>query len=804
MAMVNKIKKGNVEKEIHDSRLPELTGEEGYCVPFVNDDGTAFQIGSIPAACLNTNCVTTEKVADSAITTDKINGGAVTEVKLGEEVLNRLPYGYNSEWSHGVQRTSYHSRSASGEPADGQEGNYNLSGGAVWTHDVYNLHKQEFLASKPTYIILGCNILGFTSLHTPIHGSYLILNEVSRDFPTDNTDDLYEIVFEGVYDGFKYTYKEVFQHMVINGMSIISVPDSYTCKREFIAKTNTIADGAITTDKVANNAITKAKIDSTSAESIADHVIHATAVYENNELVTSVEEDASTVMEWILDFDKTCAAMLTYNGVKYFLPCLYRADTSPDLEAIFGSASVFFSSAGHGELTNLSLYVDVWVEDGEEPEIGEVRLKTSKQLLLAEDGAVEGRNIEDGAITAAKIANNAVTSNKIASDTCVKLEHSNTGEFLNTDDAVVIDVGSSGWHNTLVLPSGELHWDLYEQASAGATTYKIMKTQNYSGYNYTLSDTELINHIFSATIGEVTDDYVEVTFTTSCNPSGSAWRINPKRSSTSDSYVHGGDGSIAAGTGLMSYSNSSQSLILGGLICEGDGHNQDETGAGSVGEIIAGVAIHNQGRPRILSGAQIYNAATNSVLIGVGHSAPATAKNVVAFGQYSNILGDTRLAFGNGEDDTHRSNLFEIKANGEVILGADPTGNMGAATKQYVDNAVATGVGSETTYVCHTVTLQDSELDVCFNLIAPGDISTNAYSSWDGVPAFNRLPASGCLFVQGDTSEEVIVSSVQKNVMNNNLIIYGFGMSSHMQITTVYQSANVPFSIDYVYAIPTV
>ena len=313
MAMVNKIKKGNVEKEIHDSRLPELTGEEGYCVPFVNDAGTAFQIGSIPAACLNTNCVTTEKVADSAITTDKINDGAVTEVKLGEKVLDRLPYGHNSEQSHGVQRLSYYgySRSAWGEPADGQEGNYNLSGGVVWTHSVYNEHKQAFLATNPSYIILGCKILGFTSLHQPIHGSYLILNEVSRDFPTDNTDDLYEIVFEGVYGGFKYTYKEVFQHMVINGMTIITVPDSYTCKREFIAKTDTIADGAITTDKVANNAITKAKIDSNVASGIADHVVSIACKYIDGEFTDIVvAQDANTLLSWFTSADETVAVSL--------------------------------------------------------------------------------------------------------------------------------------------------------------------------------------------------------------------------------------------------------------------------------------------------------------------------------------------------------------------------------------------------------------------------------------------------------------------------------------------------------------
>ena len=59
-------------KNVHDSRIPELTGEEGFCVPFVNEEGTAFQIGSLPSECLNTNCVTTEKIANGSVTTDKL------------------------------------------------------------------------------------------------------------------------------------------------------------------------------------------------------------------------------------------------------------------------------------------------------------------------------------------------------------------------------------------------------------------------------------------------------------------------------------------------------------------------------------------------------------------------------------------------------------------------------------------------------------------------------------------------------------------------------------------------------------
>lgn len=59
-------------KNVHDSRIPELTGEEGFCVPFVNEVGTAFQIGSLPSECLDNGSVTTEKIANGAVTADKL------------------------------------------------------------------------------------------------------------------------------------------------------------------------------------------------------------------------------------------------------------------------------------------------------------------------------------------------------------------------------------------------------------------------------------------------------------------------------------------------------------------------------------------------------------------------------------------------------------------------------------------------------------------------------------------------------------------------------------------------------------
>ena len=59
-------------KNVHDSRIPELTGEEGFCVPFVNEAGTAFQIGSLPSECLDNGSVTTEKIANGAVTTNKL------------------------------------------------------------------------------------------------------------------------------------------------------------------------------------------------------------------------------------------------------------------------------------------------------------------------------------------------------------------------------------------------------------------------------------------------------------------------------------------------------------------------------------------------------------------------------------------------------------------------------------------------------------------------------------------------------------------------------------------------------------
>ena len=44
------------------------------------------------------------------------------------------------------------------------------------------------------------------------------------------------------------------------------------------------------------------------------------------------------------------------------------------------------------------------------------------------------------------------------------------------------------------------------------------------------------------------------------------------------------------------------------------------------------------------------------------------SNGVVEFGKYSNISGDTAMVIGNGTSESNRSNLFEIKTNGDIYV----------------------------------------------------------------------------------------------------------------------------------------
>lgn len=195
MAMVNKIKKGNVEKDIHDTRIPELTGEEAFCVPFVNEDGDAFQIGSIPSACLDNGSVTTEKIADDAVTLDK----------MGADVLSKIP-GIVLTGSKDSSVAQQCLRFVSDQPVGGNTFNIEVAEGD------YDRIKSVVRTMRPCYAIFTWNI-DWSVSSTQYRRNTVLLREVDRETASGNADDVWQIVLEGDAGGYRYTITISFAHM---------------------------------------------------------------------------------------------------------------------------------------------------------------------------------------------------------------------------------------------------------------------------------------------------------------------------------------------------------------------------------------------------------------------------------------------------------------------------------------------------------------------------------------------------------------------------------------------------------------
>lgn len=113
----------------------------------------------------------------------------------------------------------------------------------------------------------------------------------------------------------------------------------------------------------------------------------------------------------------------------------------------------------------------------------------------------------------------------------------------------------------------------------------------------------------------------------------------------------------------------------------GNGLHSDGSGGRSL--MIGGGLTKNGGNDHCMIGQQMYTTGNGNAMFGRNHIARknrgffagsghdgTNAKNeaVAAFGEYSLISSDTAFAIGNGTSHTARSNLFEIKTNGDVYL----------------------------------------------------------------------------------------------------------------------------------------
>ena len=96
-----------------------------------------------------------------------------------------------------------------------------------------------------------------------------------------------------------------------------------------------------------------------------------------------------------------------------------------------------------------------------------------------------------------------------------------------------------------------------------------------------------------------------------------------------------------------------------------------------------GTASHAEGCQTRASGS--YSHAGGSYTI-------ASQSSQTAIGKYNDNKSNTLFEVGNGTADDARSNAFVVYSSGKAEIGADPTTNMGVATKQYVDNNIPTNI----------------------------------------------------------------------------------------------------------------
>ena len=82
---------------------------------------------------------------------------------------------------------------------------------------------------------------------------------------------------------------------------------------------------------------------------------------------------------------------------------------------------------------------------------------------------------------------------------------------------------------------------------------------------------------------------------------------------------------------------------------------------------IIGASIYNGGNGNALFGRQHISRKNRWLMAGTGHdNTSGRTECGVALGQWASISSDTVFVIGNGTNATSRSNLFEIKANGDI------------------------------------------------------------------------------------------------------------------------------------------
>lgn len=184
-------------------------------------------------------------------------------------------------------------------------------------------------------------------------------------------------------------------------------------------------------------------------------------------------------------------------------------------------------------------------------------------------------------------------------------------------------------------------WATIDQTSAGTLCVKITSVKYANG-----------NNVIPNSSATDTNNDIIITTAESINPDSAITKIRLYGNTRGNDSVFAGQ-NVGAGSG----GTVGKNFVLG--------QNVRVT---TTGNVACGSSVYSSGARSIVVGQKHINTKGDVAMFGTGHDSTSGTSGVAAFGSYSIISADTALVIGNGTSETNRSNLFEVKTNGDIYV----------------------------------------------------------------------------------------------------------------------------------------
>ena len=299
-------------------------------------------------------------------------------------------------------------------------------------------------------------------------------------------------------------------------------------------------------------------------------------------------------------------------------------------------------------------YVDGKTSPATETDYGVVKTNPNESVTLDANGRLNvGGRLGQMPTTTGVYSPKSIAPNEIGN-----------GSFLLTEAS-----GTKLGNKSLAVTTGT-NITLKTAAAAGSTTYQV--ANNYANRIICAGLVGGVIAIDEAS-SSTTVNVVSVTI------GGSSFTPDSSADNSSNNIVIKTDASINPSNSISkirgyAYGFSFSNLFVGQCV----GGN---TAGASV--IVGQKVFSNSGNACALIGADIYNAGNGNAVFGrqhiskknrwfmsgTGHdNTNGKSESGAVFGEWALISADTAFAIGNGTSQTARSNLFEIKTNGDMYL----------------------------------------------------------------------------------------------------------------------------------------